>query len=199
MAVQSADEVRAASRASATTGNTLITTGPVAAPLDIRRDRESMVFPPLAGPASFLNDVVGAEPVTLALNVLDVLSPDSYLDFVRNFYKAGLANIGPTWVYADINTVLMGLARRLAAENYLEIGVRRGRSMAMVASQVPDCRIVGFDLWVDDYAGMENPDLHTCVKSSSAWVMRAVSSLSTATQRLPFRRTSPHTRMNTST
>ena len=73
------------------------------------------------------------------------------------FYKAGLANIGPTWVYADINTVLMGLARRLCVESYLEIGVRRGRSMAMVASQVPDCRIVGFDMWVDDYAGMENP------------------------------------------
>lgn len=114
-------------------------------------------FPPLAGPASFLSDVVGAEPVTLALNVLDVLSPDAYVDFVRNFYKAGLTNIGPSWVYADINTVLMGLARRLGAENYLEIGVRRGRSMAMVASQVPDCRIVGFDMWVDDYAGMENP------------------------------------------
>jgi predicted O-methyltransferase YrrM len=51
----------------------------------------------------------------------------------------------------------MGLARRLGAENYLEIGVRRGRSMAMVASQVPDCRIVGFDIWMDNYAGMENP------------------------------------------
>lgn len=114
-------------------------------------------FPPLAGPASFLPDVAGAEPVTLALNLLEVLSPDSYLDFVRSFYKAGLANIGPTWVYADINTVLMGLARRLRVENYLEIGVRRGRSMAMVASQVPDCRIVGFDMWIDDYAGMENP------------------------------------------
>jgi predicted O-methyltransferase YrrM len=114
-------------------------------------------FPPLSGPASFLNDVVGAEPVTRALSVLEVLSPDSYLDFVRNFYKAGLTNIGPTWVYADINTVLMGLARRLGAESYLEIGVRRGRSMAMVASQMPDCRIVGFDMWVDDYAGMENP------------------------------------------
>jgi predicted O-methyltransferase YrrM len=114
-------------------------------------------FPPVTGPASFLADVAGAEPVTLALNVLEILSPDAYLDFVRNFYKAGLANIGPTWVYADINTVLMGLARRLAVQNYLEIGVRRGRSMAMVASQVPDCRIVGFDMWVDDYAGMENP------------------------------------------
>lgn len=114
-------------------------------------------FPPVAGPASFLPDVAGAEPVTLALNVLEVLSRDAYLDFVRNFYKAGLANIGPTWVYADINTVLMGLARRLCVESYLEIGVRRGRSMAMVASQVPDCRIVGFDMWVDYYAGMENP------------------------------------------
>jgi len=63
-------------------------------------------YPPLAGPQSFLNDIAGAEPVTRALKVLDVLSTDAYLDFVRNFYKTGLANIGPSWIYADINTVL---------------------------------------------------------------------------------------------
>lgn len=156
-------------------------------------------FPPLAGPASFLGDVSGAEPVRLALNVLDVLSPDSYLDFVTNFYKAGLTNIGPSWVYADINTVLMGLARRLSAENYLEIGVRRGRSMAMVASQVPDCRIVGFDMWVGDYAGMENPG-PAHVRDELKRVGYAGSlEFVDGDSRTPFLRTSPRTPTNTST
>ena len=113
--------------------------------------------PSLAGPSSFLPDVVGTAAVELALDVLDRLSTDSYLDFVRNFYRKGIATFGRDWVYADINTVLIGLARRLSPSSYLEIGVRRGRSMAMVVSQAPGCRIVGFDLWVENYAGMENP------------------------------------------
>jgi predicted O-methyltransferase YrrM len=114
-------------------------------------------YPPVAGPSSFLPDVVGTAPVELALEVLDRLSTDSYLDFVRSFYRKGISAFGRHWVYADINTVLLGLTRRLAPSSYLEIGVRRGRSMAMVVSQAPACRIVGFDLWVENYAGMENP------------------------------------------
>lgn len=114
-------------------------------------------YPPVAGPSSFLPDVVGTAPVELALEVLDRLSTDSYLDFVRSFYRKGISAFGRDWVYADINTVLLGLTRRLAPSSYLEIGVRRGRSMAMVISQAPACRIVGFDLWVENYAGMENP------------------------------------------
>jgi predicted O-methyltransferase YrrM len=39
----------------------------------------------------------------------------------------------------------------------LEIGVRRGRSIAMVASMTPKADLYGFDSWVPDYAGMENP------------------------------------------
>jgi hypothetical protein len=113
--------------------------------------------PPVAGPSSFLPDVVGTASVEHVLEVLDRLSTDSYLEFVRNFYKKGIAAFGRDWVYADINTVLLGLTRRLAPSSYLEIGVRRGRSMAMVASQAPTCRIIGFDLWVENYAGMENP------------------------------------------
>jgi predicted O-methyltransferase YrrM len=89
--------------------------------------------------------------------ILEALSSDPYLEYVKNFYRAGLETFGGNWVYADINTVLIGLTRRLRPESYLEIGVRRGRSMAMVASVAPQCRVVGFDLWMSDYAGMENP------------------------------------------
>lgn len=114
-------------------------------------------YPSIAGPSSYLPDVVGAAPVKVAAGILDKLSTDSYLEFVKRFYGAGLRTFGDNWVYADINTVLIGLTRRLKVERYLEIGVRRGRSMAMVAMHSPDCTIVGFDLWITDYAGMENP------------------------------------------
>jgi hypothetical protein len=45
----------------------------------------------------------------------------------------------------------------LAPKRYLEIGVRRGRSVAAVVSANPECALVMFDMWVAGYAGMENP------------------------------------------
>jgi hypothetical protein len=113
--------------------------------------------PTLAGPSTFLKDVAGAEIVRQVLTLLDKLTPDRYMDFLINFYKTGLEKFGDEWFYADINTVLLGLAKALDVQSYLEIGVRRGRSMAMVAAQSPECYIAGFDLWINNYAGMENP------------------------------------------
>jgi predicted O-methyltransferase YrrM len=114
-------------------------------------------YPAIAGPSSYLPDVMGATAVRAAASILETLSSDSYLEFVKNFYRTGLQTFGDNWVYADINTVLIGLARRLKTSSYLEIGVRRGRSMAMVTTSAPNCKIVGFDLWIANYAGMDNP------------------------------------------
>ena len=114
-------------------------------------------LPALAGPGSFVPLTIGAPVVRDVLVVMERLTPDVYLDFTRNYYRAGLQRFGEHWYYADISTVLLGLARAMQPENYLEIGVRRGRSMAMVASQAPQCRMYGFDLWMENYAGMENP------------------------------------------
>lgn len=68
-----------------------------------------------------------------------------------------MSQFGEGWRYADINTILHTLASMLKPARYLEIGVRRGRSMAMVAAVAPHCAMTGFDLWIDDYAGMDNP------------------------------------------
>lgn len=120
-------------------------------------DGNQWYLPAIAGPGTFLPEVVGAPAVREALAVLEKLSADKYMDFVVNFYRAGLERFGDRWVYADINTVLVGLSRTLDIKSYLEIGVRRGRSMAMVAAHSPDCYIAGFDMWINNYAGMENP------------------------------------------
>jgi hypothetical protein len=45
----------------------------------------------------------------------------------------------------------------LRPRTYLEVGVRRGRSLCAVASVVPDCSLLGFDIWEAGYAGMPNP------------------------------------------
>ena len=73
------------------------------------------------------------------------------------FYDEGLRRFGERWGYADIVTVLLGLAEILKPRRYLEIGVRRGRSVCAIAKSISECEIVMFDMWVKNYAGIENP------------------------------------------
>jgi len=111
--------------------------------------------------------VVGAETIgMLALSkstheevrrILALLDGDDYSDYVRSFMDAGRGRAGDAWQYADIVTVLSAAAQLLLPRTYLEIGVRRGRSLAVVAAAAPDASLIGVDMWVPDYAGMANP------------------------------------------
>jgi predicted O-methyltransferase YrrM len=115
-------------------------------------------YRPTVGGASTLAEyVVGGAVVRDALAMLVRLSPDLYQEYVTRFYQAGLDRFGDRWRYADINTALIGVGRVLQPKTYLEIGVRRGRSLAMLASQAPACHIVGCDMFIAGYAGMDNP------------------------------------------
>jgi predicted O-methyltransferase YrrM len=113
--------------------------------------------PILAGPSIFLDSCCGQEAILYLLELFNKLTQDKYMDFVLGFYKSGMKSFGNYWRYADINTVLYGIASRIKIDSYLEIGVRKGRSMSVVAALSPEADMVGFDLWIEDYAGMENP------------------------------------------
>lgn len=95
--------------------------------------------------------------LTRALEVMSKLEPDAYIQYLNGYYREGLKRFGKDWGYVDIVTAVLGLAERLRPESYLEIGVRRGRSVCSVASVRPDIHIAMFDMWVSNYAGMENP------------------------------------------
>jgi predicted O-methyltransferase YrrM len=95
--------------------------------------------------------------VERAIELMRRLTPDDYTTFLVQFFSDGLRRFGTDWRYADIVTVLSCLADLLGPKRYLEIGVRRGRSVAAVVSANPQCSLVMFDMWVEDYAGMENP------------------------------------------
>lgn len=95
--------------------------------------------------------------VKMAVDLLDRLTPDAYTSYLGSFYRNGLERFGSGWRYADIVTVLLCLSDLLRPERYLEIGVRRGRSLCAVASRSPNCAVHAFDMWMQDYAGMENP------------------------------------------
>lgn len=113
--------------------------------------------PAVAGASTFATGAVDSATVRKALGVLQRLTPDAYGDYVAAFYRAGLELHGERWRYADINTALLTLASGLRPQSYLEIGVRRGRSLAMVASVCPACDIVACDMFIQGYSGMENP------------------------------------------
>ena len=113
--------------------------------------------PGLAGPSTFAPSCCSAETIRKVADVVERLSPEPYARFTLDFYRAGLGRFGETWRYADLLTVLHGVSRQLTKPTYLEIGVRRGRSMAVVGAAQPEATLIGFDRWIDNYVGQPNP------------------------------------------
>lgn len=114
------------------------------------------------GAATVGAETIGALATDLALlretlALVSRVADDEYVAYVRSFVEHGRAAAGDAWRYADITTVLAAAARLLRPTAYLEIGVRRGRSAAVVAANAPDCSIVAVDMWNEGYAGMGNP------------------------------------------
>jgi tetratricopeptide (TPR) repeat protein len=85
------------------------------------------------------------------------LAPDKYVDYLDAYYSECIKRFGDHWVYYDIVNVLYAASRLTQPINYLEIGVRRGRSVSTVAKGCPSVNIYAFDMWQQNYAGMENP------------------------------------------
>ncbi|MGR0185156.1 class I SAM-dependent methyltransferase [Azospirillum aestuarii] len=111
----------------------------------------------IAGAGTVGKRLIDGPYVEEAMALIKRLEPDSYSEFLVDFLTQGRRRFGSNWMYADIVTVLLGLCDILQPATYLEIGVRRGRSLCAVAAKHPECRLIGFDLWVDGYAGMPNP------------------------------------------
>ncbi|NOK60612.1 MAG: class I SAM-dependent methyltransferase [Chloroflexi bacterium AL-W] len=95
--------------------------------------------------------------ITHIINVLHQLQGDDYTTFMERFYESGIERFGEHWGYNDQLTILYAAATFLKPENYLEIGVFRGRSMSVVAHTTPTCNMYGFDMWIDNYSGLQNP------------------------------------------
>lgn len=114
--------------------------------------------PAVAGASTFGVEMMRSPAaVRRALGVLERLTADAYAEYVMAFYRAGLDRHPESWQFADINTALLTVAAGLQPASYLEIGVRRGRSLAMVASVCPSCEFVACDMFLEGYAGMDNP------------------------------------------
>lgn len=114
--------------------------------------------PVLISPTTVGDLATSSNCLQQVIQIVERLEPDDYVRYLLAYYRAGLERFGERWHYADIVTVLLAATVLIKPTDYLEIGVRRGRSMAMVASKSPHCNIVGIDMWQDaNYAGMPNP------------------------------------------
>jgi predicted O-methyltransferase YrrM len=111
----------------------------------------------MEGAPTLARKIVAPRYIEMAKGLLTRLSPDSYSTYMVRYYEEGMARFGEEWRYADIVTVLLGLAEMLKPKWYLEIGVRRGRSACAVASVAPGANLVLFDMWIANYAAMANP------------------------------------------
>jgi predicted O-methyltransferase YrrM len=119
--------------------------------------KQNWYEPVMAGPLTFMDVCSNSDTIQAVSNIITKLEPDDYINFNIDFFQTGLERFGKKWRYMDINTVLYGICSNITVESYLEIGVRRGRSMSIVASLHPDAAIVGFDMWIENYTGMKNP------------------------------------------
>lgn len=120
-------------------------------------DPVNWYHPVMIGPSTLGDMAMSPSCLRQVIQIIQRLEPDDYIRYLLAYYEAGLERFSDAWRYADIATLLMAAAQLAQPHNYLEIGVRRGRSMAMVAATCSSCDVTGFDLWTPDYAGMSNP------------------------------------------
>ena len=92
-----------------------------------------------------------------ALELTQQLSDDPYTKYVAEYYARGIDAAGDNWGFMDIVSVLYAVAEMGQPENYLEIGVRRGRSACVVAAASPNTDLYAFDMWQENYGNNENP------------------------------------------
>lgn len=86
-----------------------------------------------------------------------LLITDEHVAAMDAYYRECLRWFGQHWYFMDVVNVVFAAAKILQPRTYLEIGVRRGRSSCAVARACPTVDIFAFDMWVADYAGMDNP------------------------------------------
>jgi predicted O-methyltransferase YrrM len=108
-------------------------------------------------PATLVEAAKSPEAMQFVCELIAKLEESRGLSGQLAYYQYGQEKFGEYWRYADLTTVLWAAATLAQPKNYLEIGMNRGRSVAIVGALCPEIAVYGFDLWIPDYAGTPNP------------------------------------------
>jgi hypothetical protein len=89
-------------------------------------------FEPSASPVGEI--AVAPATARRVMEINSVLEWDDNIGYARAYYTTGLDRFGDAWRYADISTAFLAAAELAQPKRYLEIGVRRSHSLAMVVA-----------------------------------------------------------------
>jgi len=114
--------------------------------------------PTLASLGRDLSAAMGAPAVKhRALSIISKLTPDHWLEGNIRHMRAACSR-RERWF--DTLTSLNWWARAMRPRTYVEVGVRRGRSMAQVLFESPRTHAFGFDLWLENYGSIPSEGIH---------------------------------------
>ena len=111
----------------------------------------------ILSPSTLVNIATSSSAWNEILLFHHLIATDEYVKYLDAFYRECIKRFGSNWHYLDIVNVLYAASKTIQPRTYLEIGVRRGRSVCTVARGCPKVEVLAFDMWVPGYAGMENP------------------------------------------
>ncbi len=111
----------------------------------------------ILNPGTLVNIATSAELWQELLSFHHLLATDEYVEYLDKFYRECIQRFGANWHYMDIINVLFDASKTLQPSIYLEICVRRGRGACTVVRGCPDVDILAFDMWIQNYGGMDNP------------------------------------------
>jgi predicted O-methyltransferase YrrM len=111
----------------------------------------------ILNPGTLANIAFSEDTWKELLSFHNLLATDEYVAYLDRYYRESLHRFGSNWRYLDITNLLFAASKTTQPVNYLEIGVRRGRGVCVVARGCNEVNITAFDMWVQNYAGMENP------------------------------------------
>jgi len=100
--------------------------------------------------------IIGTPAVNAATaDTLEALSADDVnKPRLIAWLREGVASDEPRF---EIRSALRAIARATQPRSYLEIGTRRGWSLAQVLAESPDVDAYAFDWWMHGYGGVDNP------------------------------------------
>ncbi|OGU33616.1 MAG: hypothetical protein A2068_10115, partial [Ignavibacteria bacterium GWB2_35_6b] len=107
----------------------------------------------------FKNGASSVEVKKRVLKNFKTLKADYWLEKNIEGYEKAINNNDES--YFDLVSFLNWYAKEYKPQNYLEIGVRRGRSMSQVVTSSPSTNIIGFDLWIKDYSSIPEKGIYT--------------------------------------
>lgn len=88
-------------------------------------------------------------------DTLDALSPDPQnKPRLVEWLRQGVAANDRRY---EIRSALRAVSRAIRPRSYLEIGTRRGWSLAQVLCESPEVQAYSFDRWIEGYGGVDNP------------------------------------------